>query len=139
MLDSCLEIDPRFLGDSVHILIAAPREIHEQNLRFRQSRAYFRGVSERMTRLERGDDSFEPTEVVKSLQRFIIRYRDVFRASVILQPGVFGPHTGIIEARRNRMRFDDLAVVICKGMCGCRAIPWTSRGQRCGMFSPSSP
>jgi hypothetical protein len=47
-----------------------------------------------MARLERRDDAFETTQVVKGLQRLGIADADVLGAAAVLEPGVLGPTPG---------------------------------------------
>ena len=63
-----------------------------------------------MRRFERGDDAFIAAQVAERLQRFVVGDRHVLRPMLVLQPGVFGPDTGIIQTRRHGMGFRDLAI-----------------------------
>ena len=65
-----------------------------------------------MARLERRDDALDPAAVVKRRERFVVGDRQILRAAAILEPRVLGSHTGIVETRRHRVRFENLAVCV---------------------------
>src|SRR5437899_9943842 len=56
---------------------------------------------------------------------------DIFGASGLLEPGVLGAHTRIIQPRRDRVRLDDLTVFVLKQI-GASSVqhPRPSRTQR---------
>src|SRR5215216_7461840 len=49
------KLHARLLGDGMHVLVAAAREIDEQNAILRQARRHLRGIRERVARFQRGD------------------------------------------------------------------------------------
>src|SRR6185436_5547519 len=105
-----LEPKTRALGDRVHVLVAAAREVDEQDLVLRQRGREACGIGERMRGFERRNDAFDAAAVVERSERFGVGDRHVFRAARVLEPRVLRPHAGIVESRRYRMRGDDLAV-----------------------------
>jgi hypothetical protein len=96
----------------VHILVTTTGKVDQQDLVFGQGRCQLAGVGQGMARFERRDDAFETAQVVKGLQRLGVVDADVLGAAAILEPGVLRANARIIEAGRNRMRLDDLAVFI---------------------------
>ena len=96
----------------MHVLVAAAGKIDEQDLVRFHARRDLGGVGERVARLERRNDAFEAAQIVERLERLVIGHRDVFGAATVLEPGVLGTHAGIIETGGNRVRLDDLAVLI---------------------------
>ena len=61
---------------------------------------------------QRGDDALYAGQGVKRLQRLAVGDRDIGGPAHVFQPGVFRPHAGIVEAGRDRVCLDDLAVII---------------------------
>src|SRR5262249_33743076 len=64
--------------------------------------------------LERGQYSFEPRQQLKCFKRFRVGCGRVLHALQIMQPGMLRPDAWIIKTRRDRMRIDDLAVIVLK-------------------------
>ena len=94
----------------MHILVTPPGEIDQQDFVFRQGRRELGSIGDGMARFERRDNPLQTAKIVESLQSFGIGDGDVFGAPRILEPGVFRADAGIIEAGRNRVRLDDLAI-----------------------------
>ena len=61
---------------------------------------------------ERGDDAFQPREFHEGFERFVVGGVGVFHAADVLQIGVLGTDSGIVEASGNRMCEFDLAIGI---------------------------
>src|ERR1700687_1593195 len=97
---------------SVHVLVAASGQIHEEGLVFRHRGRDLHRVGERMTRFERRNDALQPAERVKGFQRFCVRHRDILSAAGILEPRVLRSHARVIEAGGDRVRRLNLAVAI---------------------------
>ena len=58
------------------------------------------------------DDAFQAAALVERGERFVVGHRGVFDAADVMQPGVFRADAGVVEAGGNRMRIDDLAIVV---------------------------
>ena len=86
-------------------------------------------MGERMRRFQRRNDAFELGAAAGTLQRLLVGGGEIFHAAVSLQPGMLRPDAGIIEARRNRMRLDDLAVVVLQQI-GAGAMQHAGRALR---------
>ena len=63
-----------------------------------------------MRRLQRRNDPFEPATELKGSQRLIVGRGKKAHPANIVEPGMLGSDSGIIEAGRNRMRIADLPV-----------------------------
>ena len=75
-----------------------------------------------MARLERRDDAFGAAQAMERGERLVVGDADVLGAADVLEVGVLGADAGIVEAGRDRVRLDDLAVRRpAAGRCGCRA------------------
>src|SRR5438067_1542894 len=106
------EVEAGALRDRVHVLVAAARQVDQDDLVFRQRRRQLDGVGDRVRGLERRDDALDAAAVVESGQRFLIGDRDVLRAFDVLQPGVLGTDARVVQAGRDRVGLDDLAVLV---------------------------
>src|SRR5258707_399410 len=78
------EQDPRSLAHRVHVLVAAPGEVHEEDLVAAHRWRDLHGVGERMARFERGNDALEAAQRMEGGERLIVGHRDVLRAPGIL-------------------------------------------------------
>ena len=96
----------------MHILVAATRQIDQDDFIFGQSCSKLGGIGQSMARLQCRDDAFDAAAMMECLDRLVIGNRHVLRASAILQPCMLGADTGIIESGGHRMRFDDLTICI---------------------------
>ena len=70
------------------------------------------GVVNRVRRLQRRDDAFGCVQRLETLQRLLVVHGDVLRALARLQPAVLRSDAGVIEAGRDAVRLEDLAVGI---------------------------
>ena len=62
--------------------------------------------------LQGGDNPFQLRAQLERLQRLVIRRRTVFGPADVVQPGVFRPDARIVQTRRDRVAFEDLAVLV---------------------------
>src|SRR5690554_2890629 len=65
-----------------------------------------------MTRFERWDDALGAAELFEGIERLAIGDGAVRGAARVLEEGVLRANAGVIEAGRNAMRLDHLAVLI---------------------------
>src|SRR4051794_29005355 len=93
--------------DLGEVLVAPAGEADENELRVEVER-----TGEGVRRLERGDDSFRLAQAMEGGERVVVRRRDVRRAAGVAEPRVLGAYTGIVEPGGDRMRVEDLAVVV---------------------------
>src|SRR5512132_1034961 len=93
--------------DLVHVLIAAAAECqHVEAL----ATAVLEKPGDRVGRLERRDDALETSEIPEGAQGLHVGGRVVRRSAGVAQIGVLGADPRIVEARRDRMRLQNLAV-----------------------------
>ena len=90
-----------------------------------------------MTRFQRGNDAFKAAQRVKRGDGFVVVDRDILRAADVLQQTMFRPDTGIIQSGRNRMRLDDLAVLVLHqiDLIAVQYADLRVRGERRGMLT----
>ena len=69
-------------------------------------------MRQRVRGLERRNDSLGARAQLKRRQRFLIGRRYVFDAADVMQPGMLRPDAGIIQPRTDRVRLDDLSVIV---------------------------
>src|SRR5262249_31419647 len=91
---------------------------------------------ERVGGLERRDDAFEPRAKLECRQRLLVGRREIFHATDVVEPSVFWPDAGIVEAGRNRVRLLDLSVAVHEQV-GAVAVQHArlAAGERGRMFS----
>ena len=58
--------------------------------------------------IDRFVNAFPAGQQVKGIHRLFVRHADIFCPAGILQPGVLGPDTGIVQASRHRVSVRDL-------------------------------
>src|SRR6266581_1376243 len=110
------ETDSRALGHGMHVLVAASREVDEQDRLARHAPGNIHGICNSV--------------------RLVVSHRDVFGAAAVLEPGVLRSDTRVIEPGGDRMRLGDLAVRVLQQV---RAVavqyPRLSGAQRRGVSS----
>src|SRR3546814_17102234 len=74
-----LQADAAEIGNSVHVFIATPRQIHQNDFVFGQSRRQLHGMGNGMRRLKRRHDALGTAAVVKSRQSFLVVDNRVLR------------------------------------------------------------
>ena len=65
-----------------------------------------------MRRLQRGYDALGPTQQLEGLERLVVGDGGVFDAADVLQPSMLGADAGIVEAGRDGVGLDRLAVLV---------------------------
>src|SRR5712692_6606100 len=98
--------------DRVHVLVAAPREADEDAAAGTELPGDHARLVQRVRRLERRHDAFEPGAELERGDRVLVPDRDVVHALEITQEGVLGTYPGIVEPGRDRVRVEDLAVAV---------------------------
>src|SRR5439155_9458801 len=76
---------------------------------------------ERVRRLERGDDPLGLREATEGGERFLISRGQILDAAGVAEERVLRPDAGVVEPRGDRVRVDDLAVLIGEQR-GARAV-----------------
>ena len=105
------------LGDREDVLVAAAAEIHDDDLVLANGRGELDHLGQRMRRLERRNDAFDPRAELEGVEGLLVGCRHVGDAAAITKPGVLGADAGIVEAGGDRMTFEDLAVAVLQEVC----------------------
>lgn len=63
---------------------------------------------------QRGDKPFGARQQLESLQGLHVRDGGVLRSPAVLQPGVLGPHPGVVQAGRDGVGLRDLTVFVLR-------------------------
>jgi hypothetical protein len=96
----------------MNILIPAPGEIHHDDLILFHGRRQLCGVGQGVTGFQRRDDAFDTGQGMKAGQRLVVGDGDLLGATAVLQPGVLGTDSGIVETGGYGMGLDDLTIVV---------------------------
>mmetsp|Transcript_18797 Transcript_18797/g.50538 ORF Transcript_18797/g.50538 Transcript_18797/m.50538 type:complete len:231 (-) Transcript_18797:1483-2175(-) len=120
--------------DGVHVLVTTAAEVEEHNLVGRQAFCELHGVVERVRGLEGGDDALGAAQGLEALERLLIRDRYVIRAQRVLEPGVLGTDTRVVEACGDGVGLRDLPHLVLQEV-GARAVEDAGRasGESGGM------
>ena len=54
-------------------------------------------MSDGMAALQRGNDPFDPGQLLEGVERFVIGGKVVFDPALLLEPGMLGTDCGVIE------------------------------------------
>ena len=105
------EVDDERLRQRVEhlgeILVAASRQPDENRLGIEVERA-----GERVRRLERRQDALRGREAVKGCERLRVRCRHVLGPARVAQVRMLGADSRVVEAGRDRVRVEDLTVLV---------------------------
>src|SRR5690606_25767794 len=85
------QLNSQSLGNGEDILIAAPRQIDDDDVVFRPVRRDFGKMRERMRGFKRRDDPFQPAAELERVERLLVRGVDIFHPPDIMQPGMLRP------------------------------------------------
>src|SRR5690349_21362068 len=97
-------------GNGIEVLVAAARDVHHHQVILRLQRRYVEQPRDRVGRLERRDDALELAAQLERGHRLVVGRREEVHPFHVVEPSVLGADARIIEPRRDRMRFLDLAV-----------------------------
>src|SRR5713101_3253416 len=126
--------------DRVHVLVAAPREADEDTAAGTELAGDHACLMQRVRRLERGHDAFEPGAELERGDRVLVPDRDVVHALEITQEGVLGTYPGIVEPGRDRVRVEDLAVAVLQEVrVGAMQHAWAPGHERSGVLPAPDP
>src|SRR5579875_626966 len=112
----------------MHILVAAAGKIAQDQRVFRIVARQLDRLCHRVTGFQCGEDALGFAEQVKRREGFVIGDAHILGTAGVLQERVLGADAGIVETRRDRMRFGDLAVVIAENV---RAVAVQHAGAAC--------
>src|ERR1700719_2711565 len=82
----------------LHIFIAAPGDVQYHNFVSLHFRSALDELCDCMRRFKRGNNSFEPRERLRGVNRFLIAHGRVFRAPLVRQPCMLWSDCRIIKA-----------------------------------------
>src|SRR5215471_3034501 len=103
---------PQCRGGGEDVLVAAAGETDGDDLILLHLRRNAGDMRDGVRGFERGDDALELRQQHEGVERVPVRGGEVLHAALVLQPGMFRTHAGIVETGRDRMRFEHLAVAI---------------------------
>src|SRR5690606_11712680 len=102
----------KVVHDGLHVLVATTGQVdHHQMILGQRGRA-LEDFGQRVGGLQRRDDAFLAAAQVEGVQRLLVGDRGVLDTTDVMQPGVLGTDTGIVEAGGNRVGIDALAVLV---------------------------
>ena len=97
--------------DVIDVLVAAPREVHEDTARFVRA-AVTDGVGECMGTFDGGDDPFEPTQQEERFHGFVVGNGLIANTADVVQMGMLRPDGGVIQTACNGVDGGSLAVFL---------------------------
>ena len=100
----------------VEVLVAAPGEADDDHVALQLGRS-----GERVGGLERGDDPLRLGQPAEGVERLVVGRRAVLDAARVAQLGMLRPDARVVESGRDRVRVDDLAVLVGEQR-GARAV-----------------
>ena len=100
------------VGDRENVLVPAATQIHKNDRVLAHAGRDLDDVRERMGGFQCRDDAFGSRAKLEGLERLLVGCGDVLDPADIVQPGMLGPHTGVIKARADAMRFENLAIFV---------------------------
>src|SRR5438874_2713660 len=103
-----LQLHSQRLGHRVHVLVAASRQIDQDNLVGGQASRDLGRLPDSVGGLESWNDSFGLAQEAKPGQRLVVGDADIGRATGVLQEAVLRPDAGIVEPSRDAVGLDDL-------------------------------
>ena len=104
----------REVSHGADVLVATARQADQNRLIGAHGLGQLHGIGHGMAGLQRGDDALGAAQIVEGVQRFGVGDSNVLGTLNFLQPGMFGAHTGVVQASADGMGFGDLAVFILK-------------------------
>ena len=103
---------PNHSRGGVHVLVAPPGQADQQGRVRPELTGHLLRSGERMGALDGGDDALGAGEQRHRVHRLGVADRPVRRSAGLVQPGMFGADAGVVEAGRDGVRLDGLAVVV---------------------------
>src|SRR5712692_8906674 len=94
----------------IRVLVAAAREIEDDEVIGRHSRHAFDEAGDSVRGLERRNDAFRARKEPRGVERCGIGHRAVFSTALLGEPGVLWTDSGIVKTRGNGVRRGDLAI-----------------------------
>src|ERR1700752_2653729 len=98
--------------DRLHVLVAAARQVHEQDGISLERRRHLAGVSDAVSRFERRDDAFGARQFLERPERLLVGGVVILGPAGSLKGSVFRPDRRVIQPCGDRMCRLDVAVRI---------------------------
>ena len=111
-LDVHLAADVQELRGGVHVLVTTAGAVEDHLLALLEGGHELLEVRERVGGLERGDDTFHAGHADKGVESLLVRHGVVLGAAKVLEERVLGSDAGVVEARGDGVRLDDLALLV---------------------------
>src|SRR4029079_3702832 len=105
-------IHAQMFGDGEDVLVAAPTQVHEDDLILAHGRRELSHLGEGVCRLERRDDALDARAHLKGVERLLVRCRHVAHPAGVAEPRMLGADAGIIEPSGDGVPLQDLAVTV---------------------------
>src|SRR5579871_2920221 len=103
---------PQMLRHRENVLIPPPAQIHQDDLILPHRRREFCHMRQCVRRLQCRNDPLGPRAQLKRRQRLFVGRRHILNASDVMQPRMLRPDARIIQSGADRVRLDDLPVII---------------------------
>lgn len=100
------------LQNGGHVLVTTPGQADDHQVVTRQAGCPTADLGQCMGGLQRRDDAFLAAAQLEGLQRFAVGHCDVFDPALLMQPGVLGADTRVVQTGGNRMGIGDLAILV---------------------------
>ena len=97
-----------------HVFVSSTAQTDQDERVLRPAAGVTEHPGECVRSFESGDDSFQPADTLKSIQRLIIGGRLVADPPAVLEPAVLGTNTGVVQSGRDRMGRQHLPIFILK-------------------------
>src|SRR5690606_18103352 len=107
-----LDRHAQHIGDREDILVAAARQVDEDDLIGAHGRREFQRFGYGMRAFERRNDALLMGEHLEGGERFFIADRRIVGPLLIVKPRVLGSNSGVIKTSRDAVRQRDLAVIV---------------------------
>ena len=108
------KLDSQMLRHGEDVLVAPSAHVQHDVAALADLVGDLADAGQGMAGLQRGDDPLQLRAQLERLQRLGVGRRAIFGPADVLQPGVLRPDARIVEAGRDRMALQDLAVVVLK-------------------------
>src|SRR5215212_8261543 len=106
---SLLRADAERVRRDLHVLVATPGDVDDHVLPGAQLSGHFLGIVERVGRLQRRDDAFQPGAPLERFERLFVGDARVLGQALIFQKGVLRPCGRVVQACGDGVGFADLS------------------------------
>ena len=107
-----MDVLPTVAGDGGAVLVAAARDVHDDDLIGAHGRREFARISDGVRAFDCRDDALHTAEVFERVDGLVVGDGHVSRASAVVQRGMLGPDARVVKAGGNGVHRCDLPVLI---------------------------